>query len=135
MTESSGDNAAAAETAEGPAQDVAAELERLQSELDATRDRHLRTAAELDNLRKRTARELENARQFGLERFAGELLGVIDSLEMGAAAGAEASAEALLEGGQATLRLLLATLEKFGVSVVDPEGEPFDPQLHEACNG
>lgn len=107
-------------------------LEQLQAEVEAARDKYLRAVAELDNLRKRSAREVENARAFGIERFAGELLGVVDSLEMGVAAGAEASADALLEGGQATLRLLFASLEKFGVELVDPVGEPFDPQLHEA---
>ena len=132
MTENSGEKA----TAEAP-EPVAegtptAELERLQSEADEARDRYLRTAAELDNLRKRAARELENARAYGNERFASEILSVVDSLEMGVSAGAEAGAEALLEGGEATLRLLFTTLEKFGVAQVDPAGEPFDPQLHEA---
>ena len=103
---------------------TAEDLERLQAEADENRERYLRTAAELENLRKRSAREVENARQFGIERFAGELLGVVDSLEMGVAAGEEASAEALLEGSQATLRQITATLEKFGVAVVDPLGEP-----------
>ena len=90
MTENSGEKA----TAEAP-EPVAegtptAELERLRSEADEARDRYLRTAAELDNLRKRAARELENARAYGNERFAGELLSVVDSLEMGVSAGAEA---------------------------------------------
>jgi molecular chaperone GrpE len=91
----------------------------------------LRLAAELDNQRKRAAREAESARQFGIERFAGDLLDVVDSLEMGLAA-AGASAEALREGSEATLRQLNSAFEKHGVSVVDPVGEPFDPQRHEA---
>jgi molecular chaperone GrpE len=128
MTDNSGNNAAA----EAPETEVADDVERLQAELDEARDGQLRIAAELDNVRKRSARELENARQYGIERFAGELLDVVDSLERAAAAGADTSAKALLEGGQATLRLLLKILEKFGVTVVDPEGEPFDPHLHEA---
>ncbi|UCG73478.1 MAG: nucleotide exchange factor GrpE [Chromatiales bacterium] len=132
MTENSGDKAAA----EAPAPDAgavtAADIERLQAEVDQARDRYLRTAAELDNLRKRSAREVENARAYGIERFASELLAVVDSLEMGVSAGADATADALLEGGQATLRLLFTTLDKFGVGPVDPLGEPFDPQLHEA---
>jgi molecular chaperone GrpE len=138
MTENSGENPAAeapeaGPEAEAPAPGAAAsEVERLQTELEAARERHLRAAAELDNLRKRAAREQDNARQFAIERFAAELLGVVDSLEMGVDAGPEASAEALREGGEATLRLLQKTLEQFGVAVVAPEGEPFDPQLHEA---
>ncbi len=102
------------------------------AEIEALRDQHLRAVAELENQRKRAAREVTNARQFAIERFAGDLLAVLDSLEMGLAAGAEASAEALLEGSQATLRQLQNTFEKAGITVIDPEGEPFDPQLHEA---
>lgn len=135
MTENPGEKSApdAVDTVEPSAGAAPGEeLERLQAELDATRERYLRAAAELDNLRKRSARELENARAYGIERFATELLGVLDSLEMGVAAGAEATAASLLEGGEATLRLLFSALEKFGVRPVDPAGEPFDPQLHEA---
>ncbi len=133
MTENSGEKATVADPEPGAEGVPAAEeLERLQSEVEAARDRYLRTVAELDNLRKRSARELENTRQYGIERFAGELLAVVDSMEMGVSAGEAATAEALLEGGEATLRLLLTTLEKSGVALVDPVGEPFDPQLHEA---
>lgn len=136
MTENPGEKAAvdpadAVDTGT-PEANTAEALERLNAELDEAREKYLRAAAEMDNLRKRSARELESARAYGIERFAGELLGVVDSLEMGVAAGAEASADALLEGGEATLRLLFASLEKFGVQQVDPVGEPFDPQLHEA---
>ncbi|MEO0576038.1 MAG: nucleotide exchange factor GrpE [Pseudomonadota bacterium] len=95
-------------------------------------DKYLRAVAELDNVRKRARKDVENARNFGIERFAGELLAVSDSLQAAIANGAEASAESLLEGSDATLRLLMTTLEKFGVSEVDPLGTPFDPQLHEA---
>lgn len=95
-------------------------------------DKYLRAVAELDNVRKRARKDVENARNFGIERFAGELLAVSDSLQAAIANGSEASAESLLEGSDATLRLLVATLEKFGVSEVDPLGAPFDPQLHEA---
>ena len=130
MTENPGEKAAvgpadAVDTAT-PEANTAEALERLNAELDEAREKYLRAAAEMDNLRKRSARELENARAYGIERFAGELLGVVDSLEMGVAAGAEASADALLEGGEATLRLLFASLEKFGVQQVDPAGQPSD---------
>jgi molecular chaperone GrpE len=69
-----------------------------------------------------------------MERLAAELLPVIDSLEMGLEAGGNASAEALLEGKQATLRLLRSALEKFGVVEIVPAGQSFDPQLHEALS-
>jgi molecular chaperone GrpE len=94
--------------------------------------KYLRVVAEMENLRKRTARDVENARKFGNERFAEEILSVVDSLEMGLEAGANASVESLLEGKIATLKLLLGAMEKFGVEAIDPEGEPFDPQFHEA---
>jgi molecular chaperone GrpE len=94
--------------------------------------KYLRVTAELENFRKRAARDVENARKYGIEQFARELLGVIDSLEMGLEAGANATVESLLEGKTATLKLLRSAIEKSGVELIDPEGEPFDPQLHEA---
>jgi len=107
-------------------------LAEAQATADENWAKYLRVVAEMENLRKRTRRDVENARKFGIERFAEEILGVADSLEMGLEAGAGASVESLLEGKAATLKLLLGTLEKFGVEVIDPEGEPFDPQIHEA---
>lgn len=95
-------------------------------------DRYLRAAAELDNVRKRATRDVEKARKFALEEFGRELLGVRDSLEMGIQAGANADAAALLEGKEATLKLLRTTMERFGIEEIDPQGEPFNPELHEA---
>jgi len=95
-------------------------------------DKYLRAVAELDNYRKRAQRDLENAHKFALERFARELLAVCDSLELGIAAGADAGTGVLLDGMQATLKLFNQTLEQFGIVVVDPLGEPFDPEFHEA---
>jgi molecular chaperone GrpE len=96
-------------------------------------NRYLRAVAEMDNFRKRAARDVEMARRAGIEKLATELLGIVDSLEMGLESGSAATAESLLEGKQATLRLLKAAFERFAVEVVDPAaGESFDPQLHEA---
>lgn len=95
---------------------------------------YLRAAAELDNVRKRAARDVENAHKFALESFGRELLAVVDSLEMGLAAAENADAEALREGSEATCKLLKTTLERVGISEVDPEGEPFDPEMHEAMS-
>ena len=95
-------------------------------------DRYLRAAAETDNVRKRAARDVENARRYALENFGRELLAVKDSLEMGLQAGENADAAALLEGKAATLKLLSSTLERFGIEEVDPLGAPFDPEYHEA---
>jgi molecular chaperone GrpE len=97
-------------------------------------NKYLRIVAELDNLRKRHARELDKARRYGVEGLATELLGVADSLEMALESGSQAPAESLLEGGRATLKQLQAAMEKFGVTVVSPEGEPFDPEFHEAMS-
>lgn len=125
--------AEAAQAAEGAMPDPGAALESEKARADENWDRYLRAAAELENVRKRAARDLENARKFAIERFATELLAVKDSLELGLAAAEEAAdAENLLEGTRTTLKQLWATLERFGVVEVDPEGEPFDPHLHEA---
>ncbi len=97
-------------------------------------NRYLRTAAELENVRKRAARDQENARNYGVEKLAGELLIVLDSLEAGLEAGANAAVEDLLAGKEATLNLLRSALEQHGVSEVDPEGERFNPELHEAMS-
>ena len=97
-------------------------------------DRYLRTAAELENVRKRASRDVENAHKFALERFGKELLAVRDTLEMGLAAAEGASVESLIEGKNATLKLLTSTMQRFGIEEVDPAGEPFDPELHEAIS-
>jgi molecular chaperone GrpE len=108
------------------------DLELAQRDATENLERYLRLAAELDNVRKRGARELENARKYGLERLAQALLPVRDGLEAGVAAADKSDVEALLEGKRATLRLLDAALEQAGIVEFDPEGEPFDPNRHEA---
>ncbi len=112
--------------------DLEAELEQARAEAAENLDKYMRTVAELDNVRKRSARELEKARNFGVEGLAAELLNVADSLEMALATGADAPAESLLEGGRNTLKQLQTAMEKYGVAEVYPEGEPFDPAFHEA---
>lgn len=109
-----------------------AEIAELKSKADENWDRYLRTAAELENVRKRASRDVEQAHKFALERFAADLLAVCDSLEMALSAHGEASAASLREGSEATLKLLLATMQRFGVEELDPQGEPFDPTHHEA---
>jgi molecular chaperone GrpE len=119
----------AAEEAAEPADALAA----AQAKADENWDSYVRALAEVDNVRKRASRDVENAHKFALERFGKELLAVKDSLEMGLAAEG-ASIESLLEGSNATLKLLSGTLERFGIVEVDPAGEPFDPELHEAIS-
>ena len=116
-----------------PGEDEAtASLEELQAKADENWDRYLRAAAEVENVRKRASRDVEHARKYALENFGRELLAVKDSLEMGLEAAGSADADSLREGSEATLKLLATTLERFGVSEIDPEGEPFDPEQHEA---
>jgi molecular chaperone GrpE len=93
---------------------------------------YLRAVAELDNFRKRTERELENARKFAVERFAQELVTVGDALEAGINAGVVNPGPALMEGAQATLRQLHRAFDKAGIKILDPAGQPFDPEWHEA---
>ena len=116
-------------------QDAAADpVAELQAKADENWNRYLRAAAEVENIRKRAARDVEHARKFALESFSKELLGVKDSLEMGLAAAEGADVDTLMEGKTATLKLLTGTLERFGIQEVDPEGEPFDPERHEAMS-
>jgi molecular chaperone GrpE len=112
--------------------DATPTLESLQAKADENWDRYLRAMAEADNIRKRATRDIEHAHKFALENFSKDLLAVKDSLEMGLAAADTADAESLLAGSEATLKLLAGSLERFGISEIDPEGEPFDPERHEA---
>lgn len=96
-------------------------------------DRYLRAAAELDNVRKRASRDVENARKFALENFSRELLNVVDTLEM-AVDSKESDLDALLSGNKATLQLMQNIMEQFDISVIDPHGEPFNAEFHEAMS-
>ena len=125
-----GVDGSASEDVEAPEGDAA--LAELKALADENWDKYVRAAAELENVRKRASRDVENAHKFALERFCSELLAVRDSLEMGLAAADKADAHSLLEGKKATLKLLTAIMERFGVVELDPQGEPFDPQEHEA---
>lgn len=108
-------------------------LEDARAKADEHWDQVMRARAELDNLKKRHQRELENAHQYGLEKFVGELLGVWDSLELGYNAARENhDLDKLLEGTELTLKMLADAMAKFGVEQIDPAGEPFDPELHQA---
>lgn len=104
----------------------------LQAKVDENWDKYVRAAAELENVRKRASRDVENAHKFALERFATDLLAVTDSLEMALAADEDATVESFRQGTEATLKLLSTIMQRFGVEELDPLGEPFDPNLHEA---
>jgi len=117
---------------QGDAERLGADLEAARAKAQENWDNYLRAVAETDNLRKRAARDVESASRYAIERFASELLEVRDSLELGVAAGSTADPARLLEGMEATLRLLNKAFEKSGIVVIDPLGEPFNPEYHEA---
>lgn len=103
-----------------------------QAKADENWDKYLRTAAELENVRKRAARDVEKAHKFSLERIVADLLEVRDSLEMALSSGEQSTIENLKEGNETTLKLLVAVMQRYGVEDIDPLGEPFDPNRHEA---
>ena len=108
-------------------------LEEARAEAESARELHIRAAAELENVRRRAARDVENAHKYGVERLAAEMLGVKDSLEMGLDSAREAGIDKVVEEGfDAVLKLLVQCLGKFGISEVNPDGEAFDPEFHEA---
>ncbi len=119
-----------------PAPDLEAELQEARDEAASHLDDLLRARAEIENLRKRAARDVENAHKFGLERFMSELLPVKDSVELGlnAADDTEVDAQKLREGLELTLKLFNTATGKFGLQEVNPEGESFDPDYHQAMS-
>jgi molecular chaperone GrpE len=128
------DEAAAPSQAAAPTPSTA--LEREHAEM---KDRLLRTLAEMENLRKRTDREVAESRLYGVTSFARDMLGVADNMRRALdavppelRASAEASVKALIEGVDLTERELLKALEKNGISQFSPQGEKFDPNLHQA---
>jgi len=116
------------------AEELQQALAAAEANAQESRDNHLRALAELENFRRRAVRDVENAHRYGLEKFAAELLAVRDSLELGLEAGDKADVRSLLAGKQATLQLLARAFEKFNITEINPLGEPFDPQLHEAIS-
>ena len=127
------------ESPEQPAADEAEQLRQqivvLERQAGEARDRAMRAQAELENLRKRTARDVENAHRYALERFVGDLLPVVDSIELGLGA-AEAAADvgSLRQGMDLTRKMLADTMARFGVTPIEPAGEKFNPERHQAVS-
>jgi molecular chaperone GrpE len=109
------------------------EVERLRATVVGLKDETLRERAELDNQRKRLARDVDLARKFANERLLSELLPVLDSLDAGLGAAGE-DASALRAGLDLTLKQLLKVAADNGLSLVDPLGQPFNPDLHQAIS-
>lgn len=132
-TETSTEQAQAEQAAD---EDLAAKLTEAEAKAQENWDQLLRTKAEMDNLRRRTDRELENAHKYALEKFAQELLAVRDSLEMGLTAAQAENAEVtnLVEGTDLTLKMLVSVMDKFAIKEINPLDEPFDPEQHQAIS-
>ncbi len=97
-------------------------------------DKALRIQADMENLKRRTQKDLENAHKYGLEKFAKELLSVIDSLELGIQASTSDAPEvvALREGSELTIKQFESVFAKFNIEAIDPTGEAFNPEVHQA---
>ena len=122
-------------TAELSVEALSQEVESLKQQAAENYDKVLRAQAEMDNLRKRTSREIENAHKYGLDRFIKDLLPVIDSMELGISASDNAGdISSLKEGMDLTLKMFIDVLSKSGIEVIEPQGEKFNPELHEAVS-
>ena len=128
--EGKGVNEEEAEVDPSTAEEVASTSE---GEIEALKDQLLRTVAESENIRRRASRDVENAHKYANEKLLEDLLPVLDSLEKALELPDQSDeAKAVLEGIEISLRMFRETLERGGVVVVDPLGEPFDPSKHEA---
>lgn len=123
--------------------DLQVEVERLKAELEKVsalanenHDIALRAKAEAENTRRRVEKDVANAHKYALEKFAQDLLPVIDSMELGmqAATDENASVEKIREGSELTFKMFTGALEKHGIQPVDPQGEKFNPDLHQAMS-
>ncbi len=134
-----GEGAAAGEGFSNPLEFLNAELERVEAEKAELKDRMVRMAAEMDNLRKRTARDVQDAREYSISNFAREMLSVSDNLRRALEAipqeardSGDAGFKALIEGVELTERSMLQALERSGVKRINPANERFDPNYHQA---
>ena len=134
MNERANDEHLQAEGRAAESNELPAAAEALRREAEENWNKYLRTAAELDNFRKRSARDVDAARKSGAERLAKGLLPVRDSMEAGLASAPNADLATLIDGQRATLRLLDDALAAADITEIDPHGEPFDPTKHEALS-
>ncbi|WP_293614771.1 nucleotide exchange factor GrpE [Porticoccus sp.] len=124
------------ETEQSDAQSATGEVEQLTTDLANAKDQVLRTHAEMQNLRRRMERDVENAHKYALEKFVGELLPVVDNLERSIQAMADVDGDfkAVSDGIELTLKSFQDVLARFKVEAVDPGGEAFNPDLHQAMS-
>ena len=121
---------------EGDADVMSSELAVLQKKADEHYDQLVRAHAEIENLKRRHTQELEKAHKYALDKFVGELLTIWDSLELGlqAAQNDEADVASLREGTVLTVKMFGDVMEKFNVERINPEGEAFNPEFHQAMS-
>ena len=112
------------------------ELDAALAQAASNKEAELRAHAEMQNIRRRAERDVENAHKFALDKMTAELLTVVDNLEraLQAAGAADESSKMLREGVEMTLSSFITTLNKFNIEQIDPEGEPFNPQQHQAMS-
>jgi|TARA_R110000772_G_scaffold54227_1_gene123757 molecular chaperone GrpE len=124
----------AAEGSEEPTPEAL--MAALEEDLNAARDAALRAQADAQNIKRRAEQDVEKARKFALESFCKELLPVVDNMERALAvtAGHDESVKPIIDGLELTLKSFVDALRKFHIEPVDPEGQPFDPQLHQAMS-
>ncbi len=115
-------------------EDLEKQLKQTEKKAEENWDKAVRTQAAMENLKRRTQKDLENAHKYGLEKFAKELLSVIDSLELGIQASTSDDPEviALRQGSELTIKQFEAVFAKFNIEALDPIGEAFNPELHQA---
>jgi molecular chaperone GrpE len=134
--EADGEASAEPEQQEISSEEVTAQLQKAEQKAQENWDKYLRLQAEMDNLKRRTQKELENAHKYGLEKFAKELVNVIDSLELGvkASTGDNAEVVKLREGSELTIKQFESVFAKFNIESIDPIGQLFNPELHQAMS-
>lgn len=115
-------------------EDLAARVQVLEEQLAGAQDQALRVAADLQNVRRRAEQDVEKAHKFALERFAGDLLPIIDSLERGLELSNpdDENIRPMREGIELTLKMFQDTLKRYQLETLDPHGEPFNAEHHQA---
>jgi molecular chaperone GrpE len=134
----SSDESSEPASAENPAGNEAddsldAQLARAQAKAAENWDHFVRSKAEMDNLRRRNAKDVENAHKYGIEKFANQLLPVVDGMELGLAVEG-ASAESLREGMELTMKMMQKMMENLGIEEINPINEKFNPEKHQAMS-
>ncbi len=115
-------------------QELQKQLKQVEKKAQENWDKVVRVQAEMENQKRRAQKDLENAHKYGLEKFAKELLSVIDSLELGIQASTSDAPEvvALRQGSELTIKQFESVFAKFNIEAIDPTGQPFNPELHQA---